>query len=128
MDECPDCGMLVDPGRPVCPKCDAPLVAEPASRGRRKHRGKRGRNYHEHHEVFERDIAHSGETVDEAMRKLIVAVDDAIELGEEVLRLVVGHGEIGEEARMRLGQLRREGMISEWRNDGANTGALIVEL
>ncbi|MBV1877926.1 MAG: Smr/MutS family protein [Pseudomonadales bacterium] len=107
---CLDCGMEVSTGTKFCPKCDAELSLQ--SDG----------------SIITKDIAHHGERVHEAMHKL----DQLIEQGKAdvtaKLRIIVGSGQIRDEANAILGGYLFRQDILGFEQDGSNQGAIIVSL
>lgn len=72
---CPLCGLEVDsPSMTNCPKCDAPIRAR--TNGQR----------------MQVDVAHSGEDLDSALRKLERAIDDAVRGNFRSLKVIHGRG------------------------------------
>lgn len=93
-----------------CPKCDSDLWAQ--SDG----------------SIYTVDIAHSGETVAQAMVKLERALNAALASYSRELRLITGGGLIREEVLGHLSFLERTGCILACREEGRNRGAVRVQL
>jgi len=107
--ECLDCGMVVGDGS-ICPKCDADLD--------RQHDGS----------TRVVDIAHHGETVDEAMAKLRREIHEAHLRPAQFLRLVIGTGLIREAALAELSFFERRRSIVGFRQEEGNRGAARIRL
>ncbi|MHC5068273.1 MAG: Smr/MutS family protein [Planctomycetota bacterium] len=105
MRECLVCGMFIEPGISHCPKCDAPLAIQ--------HDGS----------TMSVDIAHHGQTVDQAERELAAAVSRARDGYCQYLRVVVGGGLIRDRACRYL-----RGHDLAWTYDGRNRGAVLVTM
>ncbi|MDZ7686745.1 MAG: Smr/MutS family protein [Gammaproteobacteria bacterium] len=101
--------MRVDGGA-ICPKCDADLD--------RQHDGS----------TRVVDIAHHGETVEEAMAALRREIDGAHLRPAQFLRLVVGTGLIGEAALAELSFHEGRRNIGGFRQEPGNRGAILVRL
>lgn len=77
MLSCPACGFTPDtPGVRTCPKCETPLRIRKATTD----------------DLIEIDVAHAGETVDEALDKLDRAVRFAARTGCRGLKVIHGRG------------------------------------
>lgn len=73
--DCPTCGFPIDPsGEKACPKCESSFTAS----------GVFG--------ILEVDVAHSGESWDEAARKIERAIDRGIQWGHKGVKVIHGHG------------------------------------
>lgn len=109
---CPSCGFpLKQKDSPrYCPKCDLDLVKEKAKRS------------------MVVDVAHGGESVAEACRKLELAVNECLWDGHPKLKVIHGYGSQGRRGLIRERVLREmEGYAKrlgcELREDGQNEGA-----
>ena len=72
---CPNCEMPVQPHRDgECPKCGEP-IRDKTLQG-----------------LLEVDVAHAGETWDEAREKIIKAVDHGIQYGHSGVKIIHGYG------------------------------------
>lgn len=81
---CVHCGLVLDSaGIQTCPKCDSPIREK--SNGRLMHV----------------DVAHSGEDLDQALRKLERAIDDAIHGNFRGLKVVHGRGSTTGHSRLK---------------------------
>lgn len=77
MPECPNCGFPIDPERDArCPKCEGTLRTGSAG------------------QLLEVDVAHAGETWEEAAEKIEKAVDQALRWGHRGVKIVHGHGSL----------------------------------
>jgi len=114
---CPNCGFPVD-GRNLprtCPKCDEDLIRAKARR------------------PLQVDLAHSGETVETALRKLEAAVSECLWHGHASLKVIHGYGSTGGASRIRPHILhalqkhaeRHGGRVAP---DGQNPGAHVLWL
>lgn len=116
--QCLTCGMLLelplqgyrDRHPEPCPKCEDELYAQ--SDG----------------STLTQDIAHSGETVNQALDKLERSLDRAWAGHARHVRLIVGGGLIHDEALGFLRYLESEGHILNVAEAGHNPGALLVQL
>ena len=93
---CLACGMNVIATMDRCPKCDNDL--------RSQHDGS----------TFTVDIAHQGERVSEALRKMQSEIDLAKQSTVMRIRLVVGSGMIRDEAMIYLRDLEHRGEIKDF--------------
>lgn len=114
---CPNCGFPVD-GRNLprtCPKCDEDLIRAKARR------------------PLQVDLAHAGETVETALRKLEAAVSECLWHGHGSLKVIHGYGSTGGASRIRPHVLhalqkyaeRHGGKVTP---DGQNPGAHVLWL
>tara|TARA_B100000927_G_scaffold113846_1_gene92074 strand:- start:4753 stop:5109 length:357 start_codon:yes stop_codon:yes gene_type:complete len=72
---CSECDLVIESANTkTCPKCDAPLRAR--SNGRLMHV----------------DVAHSGENLDQALRKLERAIDEAVHHNFRGIKVIHGRG------------------------------------
>ena len=71
--ECRQCGMEIDEGR-ACPKCDLPAAKQKLD------------------ELFVIDVAHSGETWDQAEAKIMNALDTCLYEHYKGLKVIHGKG------------------------------------
>ena len=74
------------------------------------------------------DIAHNGERLHEALRKMHDLVEDANRGVAQYIRFIVGSGIIREEAIMSLENLERRGVIVHQETERGNRGAILVKL
>ena len=107
---CLDCGMSVDETMRYCPKCDNALNLQ--------HDGS----------TITVDIAHQGERVSEALRKMQSEIDLARKGVAMYIRLVVGSGLIRDEVLLALRDLRFRGDIRDFEPESFNAGAVLVRL
>ena len=107
---CLECGMLVSDRETHCPKCDNRLDRQTDG------------------STITVDIAHHGERVHDALRKMDAAVNDAKSGVARYLRLVVGSGIIREEVLMELREMEHRKVIVKFHLDGKNSGAYIAQL
>lgn len=107
---CLDCGMSLDSGIQFCPKCDNDLGQQ--------HDGS----------TVTVDIAHSGETVREALQKMQNEVGFARTGSAKNIRLVVGSGLIRNEVLLTLGDMKFRGDVKEFDLESPNVGAVLVTL
>jgi len=108
--DCPACGMHVDDGEQVCPKCDTHVFA-----------GNRRRTLHA-------DLAHDGQSVEQSLRQLDELMLRAQRERYGRVRLVTGDGRIRRAVDERLLLRRNSWQIRRYGSDGRNVGALLVEL
>lgn len=108
MRECLDCGMQLHSSITTCLKCDAVL------------------NDQTDGSMITVDIAHHGERVHDAIRKLDQVLQSAEQGYTLAIRLIVGHGVIKEEVIGRLQSRRRSGKIRNFDFDGNNQGVLLI--
>lgn len=107
---CIVCGMNVLATKDHCPKCDNDL--------RSQHDGS----------TFTIDIAHHGERVSEALRKMQTEIDLAKQSVVMRIRLVVGSGMIRDEVMLALRDLEHRGEIKDYNLESNNAGAILVRL
>ncbi len=107
---CLDCGMSFGDDTPFCPKCDNALDLQ--------HDGS----------TITVDIAHGGERVNEALRKMQSEIDLARKGVAMCIRLVVGSGLIREEVLLALRDLEFRGDIKDFDLESPNAGAVLVRL
>ena len=93
-----------------CPKCDNDLSTQ--------HDGS----------TITVDIAHQGEKVSEALKKMQREVDLARRGVAMRIRIIVGSGLIREEARTVLGDLEYRGEIKSFDLEKKNPGAVLINL
>ena len=74
------------------------------------------------------DIAHGGERLRDALRKLDFHITEALEGNAQYLRFIVGNGAIREEVLLSLAALEHRRTIVGFSEDGSNRGALLVRL
>ncbi len=107
---CLNCGMSFSAGTSHCPKCDNDLDLQ--------HDGS----------TITVDIAHHGETVREALRKMQSEIDSARKGVATSIRLVVGSGLIRDEVLLSLRDLEFRGDIKDFDRESPNPGAVLVRL
>lgn len=107
---CLECGMSVSDDMEHCPKCDNALQLQ--------HDGS----------TVTVDIAHQGERIDEALRKMQSEIDHARRGVAKSLRLVVGSGLIRDEVLLRLRDLEFRGDIITFEQEPYNKGAVLVSI
>jgi|TARA_B110000116_G_C16635398_1_gene490333 triosephosphate isomerase len=111
MRECLECGFIVDePEVRDCPKCDAVL----------------GKQTDGSTQTI--DIGHDHETVNDAVEKLRMAVNQHRKGTTQKLRVVVGGGVIREKIVTTLNQMRARGRIKSYQFEKGNSGAYMVRL
>jgi len=106
--ECLGCGMQVSAREVRCPKCDGDLYAQTDG------------------STLRVDIAHSRETIVEALVKLEQAIEEANQGYYQKIRLIVGSGLIRQEVWNKLRSYQRGGDIKHYDYDGYNKGAILV--
>ena len=107
---CLDCGMSFSEDTRYCPKCDNALE-------------------HQHDgSTITVDIAHDGERVSEALRKMQSEIDLARKGVVMCIRLVVGSGLIRDEVLLALRDLKFRGDIKDFDPESFNAGAVLVRL
>lgn len=110
LNECLNCGMLMDARQRHCPKCDNRLDLQTDGTTRTV------------------DVAHQGERVSDALRKMRAEIRET-KLGlAKYLRLVVGSGVIREEVMNTLGDLLFQKQIIDYHLDDKNSGVILVQL
>ena len=107
---CLVCGMNITATMDHCPKCDNDLKSQ--------HDGS----------TFTIDIAHQGESVSEALKKMQGEIDLARQDVVMRIRLVVGSGMIRDEAMLYLRDLEHRGEIKDFDLELNNAGAILVRL
>ena len=107
---CLDCGMSVSETMRYCPKCDNALNLQ--------HDGS----------TVTVDIAHQGEGVSEALRKMQSEIDLARKSVAKCIRFVVGSGLIRDEVLLVLRDLSFRGDILGFEPESFNAGAVMVRL
>ena len=107
---CLDCGMSVSETMRYCPKCDNALNLQ--------HDGS----------TITVDIAHQGERVSEALRKMQSEIDLARKGTAMCIRLVVGSGLIRDEVLLALRDLKFRGDVKDFESESINAGAVLVRL
>ena len=107
---CLNCGMRLDAQVRLCPKCDNPLDEQTDG------------------STITVDIAHNGERVHEALKKLRRRVKEARNGVSQNIRFVVGSGAIREEALATLADMQRRGVIIQQHVEPSNAGAILVKL
>ena len=107
---CLNCGMRIDSPVRRCPKCDNHLDEQTDG------------------STVTVDIAHNGERVHEALRKMNDQVEAENRGIAQYIRFIVGSGLIREEAMMSLADLERRGVILNQEIERGNRGAILVKL
>jgi hypothetical protein len=107
---CLNCGMRIDSDTRHCPKCDNHLDEQTDG------------------STVTVDIAHNGERVHEALRKMHDQIETANRGVSQYIRFVVGSGIIKEEAMMSLESLERRKVIVRQELEPGNSGAILVKL
>ena len=107
---CLVCGMNIMATMDHCPKCDNDL--------RSQHDGS----------TFTIDIAHQGESVSEALKKMQGEIDLARQDVVMRIRLVVGSGMIRDKVILALRDLEQGGGIKNFNLEPNNAGAILVRL
>ncbi|XOV86181.1 MAG: hypothetical protein ACFHX7_14570 [Pseudomonadota bacterium] len=107
---CLVCGMRVHPDARTCPKCDNALDSQ--------HDGS----------TLTVDIAHQGERIDDALRKMNREIMLAKRGVAMQLRLVVGSGLIREAVISALADLEFRGDVRDFATEPHNAGAVLVRL
>jgi hypothetical protein len=107
---CLNCGMRIDSEVRRCPKCDNQLDEQTDG------------------STMTVDIAHNGERVHEALRKMHDQIEAANRGVAQYIRFIVGSGLIREEAMMSLGDLERRKVIVRQELEPRNSGAILVKL
>lgn len=102
--------MAVAQATRYCPKCDNELDAQTDG------------------SIITVDIAHNGERIRDAVRKLEANIAEALKGNARYLRLVVGTGVIREETLIHLIMLEKRKTIVGFSEDGSNHGAILVSL
>jgi len=102
--------MSVNQATRFCPKCDNELDAQTDG------------------SIITVDIAHNGERLRDALRKMESNINSVLKGNAQYLRLVVGSGVIREEVLLSLIALERRKTIVSFTEDGANQGAVMVRL
>ena len=110
LQTCIDCGMSMTETMRHCPKCDNDLSAQ--------HDGS----------TITVDIAHQGERVSEALKKMQREVDLARRGVAMRIRLIVGSGLIREEVMFVLRDLEYRGEIKSFDLEQKNPGAVLINL
>jgi len=101
--ECPSCGLEIDPpSLSHCPKCEAPVRARTNGR------------------LHQVDVAHNGEDLDMALRKLERAIDASIRGNFRGVKVIHGHG-----ASTGRGRLKPH-IVAAMRRAAAHFGAKVV--
>jgi len=108
MKECLECHFIVGDKTRYCPKCDADL--------RQQSDGS----------TLTVDVAHSGQTKEEALEQLRSALFNSARAHNQFLRVIVGTGLISEAVYTRLVHLKRSGRIKSFDYEGSNRGSIMV--
>ena len=107
---CLQCGMKVDSGIRYCPKCDNDLSSQTDG------------------STVTIDIAHHGEKIRDAQRKLASSIVQTQQGLAATLRIVVGGGLIREQVISDLVTFEHRGDIRGFNIEGHNPGAILVSL
>lgn len=107
---CLDCGMGVTETTRYCPKCDNALDLQ--------HDGS----------IITVDIAHQGERVSEALRKMESEIGFARKGVAMYIRFVVGSGLIRNEVLLALRDSKFRGDVMDFDLEAFNVGAVLVRL
>ena len=107
---CLDCGMQVPGDIRRCPKCDNQLDKQTDG------------------STVTTDIAHHGERVRDALRKLERDIKETKKGVAANIRLIVGSGSIRDAVLARLMDYEHRGVIITHRLEGENAGAILVVL
>ena len=110
MITCLDCGMQVPDDIRRCPKCDNQLDRQTDG------------------STVTIDIAHHGERITDALRKLDRDIKETKKGIAANLRLIVGSGAIRDAVLARLMDYERRGVIITHQLEGKNAGAIMVVL
>ena len=108
--ECLECGFPPGCQMQYCPKCDADLETQTDGSTRTI------------------DIAHRGETVDQALAKLKNRLSILQMEHPQYLRVIVGRGKIAEEALGYVEYLKRIGHIISYASGDENKGVVVLQL
>lgn len=108
--ECLACGMLTSANDKRCPKCDNRLDLQTDG------------------STVTVDIAHHGERVHDALRKMSNEIRLAQQGVARYLRLVVGSGVIREEVLSLLLDYEARGQIRHFELESRNSGAVLIQL
>ena len=107
---CLNCGMRVDGQSRHCPKCDNRLDKQTDG------------------STVTVDIAHHGERVHEALRKMHDQISGTRLGVSQYIRFVVGSGLIRHEVLTALADLERRKIIVRHEQEPGNSGAILVKL
>ena len=107
---CLICGMHIDRTVRRCPKCDNQLDEQTDG------------------STVTVDIAHNGERVHEALRKMNTQVEIANQGVTQYIRFIVGSGIIRDEVMVSLDALKRKGVIIHREIESGNNGSVMVKL
>ncbi len=110
MTQCLQCGMEVADRLRICPKCDSDLDQQTDG------------------STITVDVAHHGEHVSEALRKIDSHLSGARRGVAARLRLIVGSGLIKEATLANLHSRQRGGEIQGFDIEDGNPGAIVVDL
>ena len=102
--------MRINSGARRCPKCDNHLDEQTDG------------------STVTVDIAHNGERVHEALRRMQDQVETENRGVAQYIRFIVGSGVIREEAMASLGDLKRRGVIIHQEVARSNGGSILVKL
>ena len=107
---CLECGLSISEDTRNCPKCDNALDLQ--------HDGS----------TITVDIAHHGERVSDALRKMQSEIDSAQKGVAMCIRFIVGSGLIRDEVTLALRDLKYRGDIKDFDLETTNVGAVLVRL
>lgn len=108
--QCSQCGMELPGGEQTCPKCDTARFAE----NRRQ--------------TLVADIAHDGQTLQDAERQLDQLLRQARLENYGRIRLITGRGLIHQEVDRWLDAALWQERISDYRAEANNPGAILISI
>ena len=110
MKECLNCGFIPDRPEPICPKCDSHL------------------NLQTDKTWIRVDVAHHGETIDEAINTLRKTIIETRMGNSQGLNVVVGKGMIRDAAWACLKNLKDQRKIITFDFENKNDGMIKVQV